>query len=449
MPSCHRSPAARRRACSARRACVAGQAHGLVEGLLVVARVVGRAHDRAHRLGEGGQQVAPAQLDRIDLQLGGGQVHHPLQELGRLGPAGPPEGAHRRGVGHRHGHVVADSGNAVHPLRHHAGRAHGQGAAEAGVGAGVAQHPAVHAGDAAVGVEAHLDPLHLAPAVGHGHQVLGAVLHPGEGPSERPGGGDDGGVLVPHPGLAAEGPAHMRGDHPQTGGVEAEGPADRGGEAVGHLGGHVDRQVVAPAVVAGNDGDRVAFHRHHRDPLVLQRGPHHGGRPGERVGVAAVAGDQVGADLLELQRGAVGHGLLRVGHRGQGLVVDVDQLGGIDGGGLGLGHDHGHRLSDEADLALRQRRPGAGRVQDHEPVEGRHAEVGRRVDGQDPGRRWPRGVDLHDPGVGHGRADEGHPRQAIDAEVADVGAAPCQQVGVFDAADASTEKRAGHARNLP
>ena len=132
----------------------------------------------------GGEQVAPAQLDRVDAELGRRQVHHPLEELGRLGPARAAEGAHRRGVGDGDGHVVADRRDAVDALRHHPGRADGQGPAEAGVGAGVAEDPAAHAGDAAVGVEAHLDPLHLAPAVRHGHQVLRAGLDPREGPAE-------------------------------------------------------------------------------------------------------------------------------------------------------------------------------------------------------------------------------------------------------------------------
>ena len=101
----------------------------------------------------------------------------------------------------------------------------------------------------------------------------------------------------------------------------------------------------------------------------------------------ARARDQIGADLLELQRSVVGHGLLEVDHGVERVVVDLDQLGGIDGGRFGLGDDHGDRLTDESNLVDRQRRPGAGSVEDHETVERLHAQVGRRVDGQHPWRR--------------------------------------------------------------
>ncbi len=66
-----------------------------------------------------------------------------------------------------------------------------------------------------------------------------------------------------------------------------------------------------------------------------------------------------------------------------------------------------------------------------------HAEVGGGVDGDDPGAARAASASICvDPGVGQGRAHEGHPGQAVDAEVADVGAPTLQQVGVFDTADA-------------
>ena len=55
---------------------------------------------------------------------------------------------------------------------------------------------------------------------------------------------------------------------------------------------------------------------------------------GSTDGVARPARDQIAADLLELQGCVVGHGLLGVDHGVQRVVVDLDQLGGIDGGDL-------------------------------------------------------------------------------------------------------------------
>ena len=190
---------------------------------------------------------------------------------------------------------------------------------------------------------------------------------------------------APEPGLAAEPAADVRGDRPARS-LRSRPRISAGGagEAVRHLGRHVDRQVVAGAVVAGDGGDGVALHRHDRDPLVLQLGPHHGGRAGERVGcrVAAHAGDQVGADLLELERGAVGQGRLGVDDRVERVVVDLDELGGVE---------RPRPRSRRPPWPPPRRRSGpcpsasGGRahaaLRTMKPWNGAHAEVGGRQDG--------------------------------------------------------------------
>ncbi len=286
----------------------------------------------------------------------------------------------------------------------------------------------------------------------HGHQVFGSVLHPGQRPLQQTGGRDDRGVFVSHARLSTERPADVGGDDPNAVPIEAEDTADGRREAVGHLGGDVDRQIMAPAVIAGNDGDRVALHGYHRDALVLQGGPHHGGGPGQRVRSvgAPVAGDHVGADLFELQGGVGGHRLLGVCDCSQRLIVDVDQLGGIQGGGSGLGDHHHHAFSNEAHLVGGKGRPGARRVQDHETVEGLHAQVGRGVDGEHPGGSpGGLGIDPQNTGMGQGRTDKDSLCQAVDPEVADVGAATHQQVRVLDPTDVGSKKGSGHGGKLP
>ncbi len=67
---------------------------------------------------------------------------------------------------------------------------------------------------------------------------------------------------------------------------------------------------------------------------------------------------EVRAELLELERSSVFERLLGVGDRLERLVVDHDELGGIDGGRLGLGDDDGDRLPDEADLVRRRAADG-------------------------------------------------------------------------------------------
>src|SRR5439155_25617281 len=182
--------------------------------------------------------------------------------------------AHRGGVGGDGGDVVPDPGDPVGALGHELGGPPGQPAAETGVGAAVADDPATQAHDAAVAPQAQLDVLHLAPAVRHGHEVLGAALDPLDRPAEAAGHGHGHGVLGGHPGLASEGAADVGRHDPEPGRIEAEHLAGLVPPAVGHLGGDVDREVVARPVVAGDDGDRIPFHREDGHALVLEPAPH-------------------------------------------------------------------------------------------------------------------------------------------------------------------------------
>ena len=71
-------------------------------------------------------------------------------------------------------------------------------------------------------------------------------------------------------------------------------------------------------------------------------------------GGARNVGD-VAADRLELQRRAVGERLLHVDDQRAGVVVDVDELGGVDRLGPGLGDHEGDRVADVPHLVDGQR----------------------------------------------------------------------------------------------
>ena len=77
---------------------VAGGVEGAVERLGIVADVVTRADAGRVRRGEAGHVVAPAHLGRIDADLGGEAVDHPLDGDRRLGPAGAAVGGGRHGL---------------------------------------------------------------------------------------------------------------------------------------------------------------------------------------------------------------------------------------------------------------------------------------------------------------------------------------------------------------
>ena len=101
MPSCTRVAAlAPGGLLGAQRVVPGGGEHG-VERLGVLAGVVVGAGQRRQREGLGREVVAAADLGRVDAELVGGDVEHPLDELGRLRPPGAAVGAGGRVVGDR------------------------------------------------------------------------------------------------------------------------------------------------------------------------------------------------------------------------------------------------------------------------------------------------------------------------------------------------------------
>ena len=248
---------------------VVGEAQGLAQRQVVVADVVARAGQRGDRERRRVEEVAPPQLGRVDGELDGGQVEHALQVGGGLRAARAAERAHRRGVGERDRAVEGDLRDVVDALAHDVGGAERERAAEARVGARVADDPRPQAGDPPFPGEAQLVVGDLAAPVGHRDEVLRAGLDPADRPPQRAGHADRHGVLGQHPGLTAEAAADVRGDHAHALGVEAEDLRRLVAEAVRHLGGDPDRQLVVAAVVAAREHrDRVALQRHHRHPLV-------------------------------------------------------------------------------------------------------------------------------------------------------------------------------------
>ena len=97
-----------------------GPSRMMAQGERVVAAVVGGAHQRGVREHVAAQEVLEPQLDRVDAELVGGDVHDPFEHRRRLGATGPAECTHRRGGRRRHRSLEADAGDAVHALRHHA-----------------------------------------------------------------------------------------------------------------------------------------------------------------------------------------------------------------------------------------------------------------------------------------------------------------------------------------
>ncbi len=226
---------------------VADDLGGDVERPRVVAAVVGQPGERGEREGVVGDEVAAAQLDRIDAQLEGGVVDEPFEEGGRLGPAGAAVGAHGRGVGDGDDDVELDGREAVGAVGHALGPGRQEGA-DAGVGAAVADEADAQPGERAVPAAAELGVLDLASGVGERDEVVAARGRPRDRTPEVARRRGDRRVLDADPRLATERAADTRGDHVHVVGVDAERPAELAGQGVGHLVGGVERQ---PAVVPG------------------------------------------------------------------------------------------------------------------------------------------------------------------------------------------------------
>ena len=241
MPSATRSPRSRRAACSLAHAVVVDGLGGGVQRRRVAPAVVGQAGERGEREGVVGDEVAPAQLDRVDAQLEGGVVDEPFEEGRGLGPSGAAVGAHRGGVGDGDDDVELDGREAVRAVRHplRAGR---QERTDARVGATVADEADPQPGERPVAAATQLGVLDLATRVGERDEVVAARGCPRDRPVEMTSCGGDRRVLGADPRLATERAADAGSDHVHVAGFEAEHAGELPLHRVRHLVGGVERQ---------------------------------------------------------------------------------------------------------------------------------------------------------------------------------------------------------------
>ena len=172
---------------------VAGGREGLVHGRLVVAGVdrdLGAARRRVEagriRVRElvGLDEVAAADLGAVHADLGREQVHRPLDDVGRLGPAGAAVRVDERGVRVDAGDLGVDVRDLV-AARQDAGVERGRDAwadgREAAAEVGQGLHP--KAGDLAVLLAGDLEVRDVVAAVDRALVVLAPALDPLDRPS--------------------------------------------------------------------------------------------------------------------------------------------------------------------------------------------------------------------------------------------------------------------------
>ncbi len=254
------------------------------------------------------------------------------------------------------------------------------------------------------------------------------------------------------PALPPKAPPTSRGDHPDV----VVGPAQGVGEQVaGHvrvLRGDPGGDLVALVTpVAGLHEDGVALDGRGGDALVDHPGADDVVGRLERVGAVLVVapGGDVRAETLELQGSVVGYRRLDVGDDGQVVVVDVDQLGRVDGLRAGLRDHQGDRVAHEPHLLVGERPTGALLVDVRERLQAAGPEVLGRVDGQHA--RGPLGlgrVDRADRGVRERAAHEHRVPDALHPVVVDEGSAAHEQLAVLDPTYLCPQQRSRHVRSL-
>ena len=151
----------------------------LLQGIAIVAAVVGNADGNVAVVVKGFNQVAAAHGHGVNAGGVAHLVHQPFQQKSGLGPAGPAIGFHRRAVGEHAIHIGLDVGNVIRAGVHqavqnsrNARRRRGQIGAHSGI------HHAADGGNFAVRVGRHLHIFHMVAPVGGGDIVFGAGLRP-------------------------------------------------------------------------------------------------------------------------------------------------------------------------------------------------------------------------------------------------------------------------------
>ncbi len=364
---------------------------------LVVAGVVAQRHRRLVR--KLGDEVAPPQLDRIELDLARRRFNEPLDHVGGFGAAGAAIGIDRHRVGEHRRHLAVDRRRLVLAGEQRGVEDRRDARGERGeVRAQVRRGAHAHRQELAVLVQRELGGGDMVAAVRIGDEGLRAVGVPLHRPAELARGPGDDHVLRVEVDLGAKAAAHIRGDHSHLALRQAE-------HECGHqqaldmrvLARDVQRVAVIGARVARIRRARLDGVGHqavvHEVELGDMRGACEGG-----VDRAPVADrpDIAGVVRRNLMQRRAALRLRGVDHGGKRLVIHFDQLGRIARLRLRFGDHDCDALADVAHLALRERRIGrllhrlALDVGD-QPAAGQAADLGggevrAGVDGDDAGR---------------------------------------------------------------
>ena len=389
---------------------------------------------------EGLDEVLAPDLCWIHAELAGDQVDNSLDQVRRLGAAGPAIGVGGHAVGEDADAPRVDGFEVVAAATEEA-RDHLERAEDAVVRANVEELRELQTEQRTVSLRRDLNVKNLPASVRGRLQALGAILDPFHrslGDLRRRCGEI---LLRVRPELRTEAAADIVADDPELQLGNTDRTSDEEPDEVGHLRRGPER---APVVVGDVVGDATArLHRGRKESLLTDALLENDISLRERcVNVAAGEGC-IPADVVRSvalhQRAPRHHGLLDVHHRGERLVVDHNQLCCIVGQIPVFGDHHRNRLAGICRLFGRDRKllrdlllVRDKRVGDRQGSEDDALEVGGGEDRDHAfGRQRCRGVDRANAGVCVRAAHHRHVRHVHEVDVVDEVAVPGDQLGVL------------------
>ena len=287
-------------------------------------------------------------------------------------------------------------------------------------------------------------------AIGRGRQeMLAARLDPFHRASDAARDSGQQNVLGIDVTLGAEAAADVRRDHAHSLLGEAQGRGDRGAHGERYLGRRPDRQ---PAVRSVGLHQHAAWLDRHRG-----HARHAEARLDDHVRLAEAAGDvaddavgwagHVVGPLVEDPRRVCRERGVDRGHRGQHVVANVDELGGVGGPIHVVGDHHRHGLAGVAGLRAGDCRlgvgPEPGRRHERRHCRGALRQLGTREDGDHTRLcERPARVDSGDASVRVGTAHDRRVQEVGKAQIVDVATASREKAAIFATLDGQADGRA-------
>ncbi len=386
------------------------------------------------------RKVPTTNLEAVDAELVGDEVHQPLDEIRRLRPPGAAVRVSR--------HLVREHADEIHPHgrdlvaagHDQPGQRRNRWRVELQVRAEVRDRARPHAQNPAVARHRHFVVADLVAAVGCHGRVLSSRLNPlhrrpqphGQVPAQR--------LFGVHVQLRPKPAADLGGDDAQPVLRNAEHVGQVRPDEVRHLRGRPDRERLFASVIRGDH--RARLDRHRREPLVHDALRDDAIRAPERlVDVAALQHVRVAdvrTELLMRQRRARRERRLGIDHDRQRVVVHLDRVHCVLCDVRIDGHRHRHGVADEVDALPGQHRVRGclhvvhRRAARHQAAAAVHVRAGEHADdARERARRG--GVDPLDARVGVRTPDERDVQQPGKPHVVRVGGDALNQPRVLDA----------------